>query len=421
MSCCLIEVSKFKQSEAIPDNASNDGEQAGKTVRPLALESDKSKQHIKQHGRPKLPAYGMLGVAQKVAYFEGLLDLLEEGFDTPSASIQIADARSSPIKVVGQENHGDPFAVDLDPCLDSAQAPGILPAGLVRDQSDLVVADDITFGSFQTFPADTVAEVVLGPGHPEDAASGQIEDVGKVNVGLVKHGDLAGLKPGAELHGAGVVMVGSLFDDGKGRKESLQVQAQMHLSSRLAAAVLGPVHAVGYQSDGRRVDRMDRTLEAAGQTTVTTGWAKSRVQRLEVPEDAPKQLFHHVAIAMLVGVRERITAWCDRAPDRTKLRSVMAKAVANIVQPNRMSQLGKQKTDHVAPRGEGTGFFVHAMLVRKFLRQVRRDEFTKLMQCAAVVLGRRYGFHASDSLVGIRRRPPFLSELKQSSQLNPVG
>jgi hypothetical protein len=52
---------------------------------------------------------------------------------------------------------------------------------------------------------------------------------------------------------------------------------------------------------------------------------------------------------------------------------------------------------------------------------VRRDEFAKLMQCAAVVLGRRYGFHASDSLVGIRRRPPFLFELKQSSQLNPVG
>jgi hypothetical protein len=421
MSCCPIEVSEFKESEAIPNNASNDGEEAGKTVRPLALESDKSKQHIKQHGRPKLPAYGMLGVAQKVAYFEGLLDLLEEGFDTPSASIQIADARSSPIKVVGQENHGDPFAVDLDPCLDSAQAPGILPAGLVRDQSDLVVADDITFGSFQTFPADPVAEVVLGPGHPEDAASGQIEEVGKVNVGLVEDGDLAGLPPGAELHGAGVVMVGSLFDDGKGRKESLQVQAQMHLSSRLAAAVLGPVHAVGHKSDGRRVDRMDRTLEAAGQTTVTTGWAKSRVQRLEVPEDAPKQLFHHVAIAMLVGVRERITAWCDCAPDRSKFGSVVSKAVADIVQSDRVRQLRKQETDHMAPWSEGAGLFVHAMLAGKFFRQVRRDEFAKLMQCAAVVLGRRYGFHASDSLVGIRRRPPFLSELKQSSQLNPVG
>ena len=252
MSCCPIEVSEFKESEAIPGHASNDGEQTGKTVRPLALEGDKSEQHIKQHGRPKLPAYRMLGVTKvpseatrpgakrtgTVAHFEGLFDLLEEGFDTPSASIQIADARSSPIKVVGQENHGGPFAVDLDPGFDSAQASWILPTRLVGDQSDLVVSDNIAFRAFQVFPADTVAEVVLGPCDPEDTASGQIEEVGKVNVGLVKHGDLSGLKPGAELHGAGVVMVGGLLDDGEGRKESLQVQAKMHLRSCLTAAVL---------------------------------------------------------------------------------------------------------------------------------------------------------------------------------------
>lgn len=262
---------------------------------------------------------------------------------------------------------------------------------------------------------------MLGPGDPEDPSSGQIEEVGKVNVGLVEHRDLSGLEPGAELHGAGVVMVGSFFDDGKGRKESLQVQAKMHLRSRLAAAVLGPVHAVGHQSDGRRIDRMDRPLKAAGQTTVTTGWAEARVQRLEVSEDTPKQLFHHIAVAVLVGVRERISAWCDRASDRSKFGPVVAKAVAHIVQPNRVRQLRKQKTDHVAPRSESAGLLVHAMLVGKFLRQVRRDEIAKLMQCAAIVLGRRYCFHALDSLVGIRRRPPFSSEPKPSFRLIPMG
>jgi hypothetical protein len=104
---------------------------------------------------------------------------------------------------------------------------------------------------------------------------------------------------------------------------------------------------------------MDRPLEAAGQTTVTTGWAEARIQRLEVSEDTPKQLFHHVAVAVLIRVRERVAAWCDRTTNRSKFGSVVAKAVTNIVQANRMSQ-------------------------------VRRDEFTKLMQCAAVVLGRRY-------------------------------
>lgn len=164
MSSCPIEFREFKESEAVPDHTSNDSEEAGKTMRPLTLECDEAKQHIKQHGRPELPAYGMLEVTEEVADLEGLFDLFEEGFDAPSASIQIADTRSSPIEVVGQENHGGPFAVDLDPGFDSAQALGILPAGLVSDQSDLVVADDITFGSFQVFSADTIAEVVLGSG-----------------------------------------------------------------------------------------------------------------------------------------------------------------------------------------------------------------------------------------------------------------
>lgn len=415
VSCCPIEVSEFKESEAIPDHTSNDSEEAGKTMRPLTLECDEAKQHIKQHSRPELPAYGMLGVPKEVADLEGLFDLFEEGFNAPSASIQIADTRSSPIEVVGQENHGGPFAVDLDPGFDSAQAFRILPAGLVSDQSDLVVADDIAFRVFQAFSADTVAEVVLGSCDPEDTAVRQIEEVGKVNVGFVEDRDLSGLKPGAELHGAGVIMVGGLLDDGEGRKESLQVQAQMHLRSRLTAAVLGPVHAVGHQSDGRRVDRMDRPLESAGQAAVATRWPEARTKRLKVSQDAPKQLFHHIAVAVLVRVRERVTTWRNRTTDRSKFGGVVPEAVADIVQPNRVGQLRKQKTNHVAPWSEGAGLFVHAMLAGKFFRQVRRDEFTKLMQCAAVVLGRRYLFHAMDSLVGIRRRPPFLSELTQGS------
>lgn len=80
-------------------------------MRPLTLECDEAKQHIKQHGRPELPAYGMLGVTKvpseatrpgakrtgTVADLEGLFDLFKEGFDAPSASIQIADTRSGPI------------------------------------------------------------------------------------------------------------------------------------------------------------------------------------------------------------------------------------------------------------------------------------------------------------------------------------
>lgn len=292
---------------------------------------------------------------------------------------------------------------------------------LWRDQGDLVVADDIAFGPFQPSATDPAAEVVFGPGDPEDAAPGEIEKVGEVDVGLVENGDFPGLQPGAELHGAGVAMMGGFLDDGEGRKESLQVQTQMHLRRRLAASVPGPIHAVGHQSNGRRIDRMDRALEAAGQAAVAARRPEPRAKRLKVSQNAPKQFLHHVAVAVLVGVRERIAAWRHRAPDCSEFGTEVAKAVADIVQPDRVGQLCEQKTDHVAPRSEGAGLFVHAMLAGKFFRQMRRDEFAKLMQCAAVMLGRRYCFHTSDSLVGIRRRPPFSSEPKPSSQLHPVG
>ena len=120
-------------------------------------------------------------------------------------------------------------------------------------------------------------------------------------------------------------------------------------------------------------------------------------------------------------MRECVATWCNRTSNRSKPEAVVTKTVANIVQPNRVSQLRKQKTHHVAPWGERPSFFVYAMLAGKFVLQMRRDKFTKLMQCAAVMFGRRYLFHASDSLVGIRHRHPFLSELKQVAQQHPVG
>jgi len=419
--CCPIEVGKLEQSEAIPYHPSNDGEQSGKTMRPLTLEGDKAQQDVEQHRGPKLPAYGMLGVSEEVADFEGLLDLFEEGFDAPSATIQITDTGRCPLKVVGQKDHSDPFAVDLYPGGDATQALRILHAGLVSNQSNLVIADDVPIGSFQSLAANAAPQVVLGTGDPKDTAFGEVEEVGEVNVGLVEDGDLSGLKPGTQRHSSDVVMMGGLLDDSEGREEGLQVQTQMHFGGSLAATVFSPVHAVGHQSDGGGIHRMNRPFEAAGQPTVTTGRAEPRTKRLKMPQNAPKQFLHHVAVAVFVGVRERIAGGCNRATNRSQFGSVMAKAIAHVVQSDRMGQLGEQKTHNVTPRREGAGLLVYAMLARKFLRQVRRDEFAKLMQCAAVVFGRRYLFHASDSLVGIRRRPPYSSGLDLSTKPHPMG
>ena len=96
--------------------------------------------------------------------------------------------------------------------------------------------------------------------------------------------------------------MGGFLDNGKLWKEGLQVQPQMHLRGRLATAVLGPVHAVGNQSNRGGIDCMDSSLEAAGQTTVAARRSEFRIERLKVTEDSPKQFLHHVAVAVLVGV-----------------------------------------------------------------------------------------------------------------------
>jgi hypothetical protein len=421
MSCCPIEIGELKQTKAVPDNTTHKCKESSKAVRPLALECDKSQQNIKQQGCPKLPANSMFGVAQKVADFKGLLDLLEEGFDTPAASIKVTDTGWSPVKVICEEDHDGPFAVDLDPGHDTAEALRILSAGLGSYQNDLVVADDIAFGLTQTFAANAVTQVVLGACNPEYTAFSEVEKVSKVNVGLVENGNLTSLQSGAQLQGANIVMMGSFLNDRKGWKEGLQVQSQMHFGGSLSAAVLSPIHAVGHQRDGCRINDMNCPLEATGQATVTAAGTKLRTKRLKVAEDAPKQLFDHIAVAVLVGMGKRITAWCNRSSYRSKLSGMMTQAIANIVQSNRVGQLRKQKTDDMAPWRKGARLLVHPVLTGKFFRQMRRDKFAKLMQCARIVFGRRDCFHSLDSLVGIPRRPTLFFASNNNPQLHPMG
>ena len=147
----------------------------------------------------------------------------------------------------------------------------------------------------------------------------------------------------------------------------------MHLSRSLATTVLGPVHTVGDQCNGRGVDGMNRLLKAAGQAAVATRRSELRIKRLEMLKDSPKQLLHHVTVAVLVGVRERVAAWWHRTTNRSKFCAMVAKAITDIVQPNRMGDLSKKKTHNMTPRSKSSGLLVHTVLLRKVCCQMRRD------------------------------------------------
>jgi len=421
VSCCPIEIGEVEKTESIPDNPAYEGEQARKAVRPLAFESEKAQQDVEQEGGPELPADGMLGITEEVADFEGLFYLLEEGLDPPAAAVQVADTGRSPVQIIGQKNHDSFLSVDFDEGLNAPQSLRILSAGLGTDQGNIIIAEDLSGALTEAFATDMVTQIILGPCDPEDASLVQVEKTVKMDVGLVENGDLPVLKPGTKGQSACAVVMGSLFNDGECGKETLQVQPQMHLRSGFAPPVLGPVHTVGNQGNGRGIHSMDRPLEAAGQSVVAASGPKARRKFLQMAKDLPEKLLHHVAVAMLVRMGKRVASGRYRAPDRSQLAGMVAQGIAHIVESDRMGKLGEKKAHNVTPGREGPGLLVDPVFAGEFFRLVRRDKFTKLMQCAAVVLGRRYVFHTLDSLVGIQRRPPFLTGLIKGLQLHPVG
>ena len=105
----------MREVEPVPDHGPDHCEYASKAVRPVRAPCLETQQQIHQQRRPKLPADGLLGVAEEVADLQGRFDLLKKDLDGPTALVESTDTGSGPIHVVGNKNHLDLFAVDLDP------------------------------------------------------------------------------------------------------------------------------------------------------------------------------------------------------------------------------------------------------------------------------------------------------------------
>ncbi len=74
-------------------------------MRPLSQVSAEAQEDIGQQGRPDLPFYGALAVAQKVGQLEGLFELLEKDFDAPAAMF----GRGVHDGAAGKESMGSPI------------------------------------------------------------------------------------------------------------------------------------------------------------------------------------------------------------------------------------------------------------------------------------------------------------------------
>src|ERR1043165_8882130 len=123
----------------------------------------------------------------------------------------------------------------------------------------------------------------------------------------------------------------------------------MQLGGRPPSAMLGPWHALGHQLNGARVHHMDRALEPTQYPFTGTAPAKARRDLLQVTEDRPKKFFGQFRGAHFVGIRKIIAAWSGRAPNRRERTGIVLQVIAQVIEPNRMSNLSIAHCHHMTP------------------------------------------------------------------------
>ena len=392
-ACCPVRSQVIEQVATLPEHGPQAGKQPCEAVCPVAAGVQEAQQHVHQQRRPYLPLDGLAAVPKEVAQVQRLLDLLEEGLDAPARLVQIADARRRPLEVVGEERHLPVFSINLD---DRDNPPHalrvVLPLAGIPDLND-VVAQDAARGLFQP-PFDAAQlHALLHPADPEDAALGQVEKMGVVDIGHVKYGDFARFQASAQLMRLGAVVSLGRIHDREGRQETLQIQPQVQLGGRLAPPVLRPVHAVGEQLDRRGVQHMHRPFEAAGQAAELHA-AEPRMQRLEVRQHPPEKLLGHFRVARPIRVRQPVPAGRLRSPNRRQRGPIRPQRIGHVVQSDRVSELRVQHAHDMAPRRDVPR--PDSVRTRKLRHQIRRNEFTDLTEYGTLTPGCT-GWHITTS------------------------
>ena len=115
-----------------PQDGSDNGKQAGKTVLPGMLEGQIAHQQVSQQAGPDLPLHRIGIMAEEIGQLNGLLDLLKKHLDIPSAPVEFRDGPSAPLHVIGQELQFTILLIHLNQSNHPSQCFGIRFAGSIR-------------------------------------------------------------------------------------------------------------------------------------------------------------------------------------------------------------------------------------------------------------------------------------------------
>ena len=106
----------------------------------------------------------------------------------------------------------------------------------------------------------------------------------------------------------------------------------MALGCGLTPTVLGPIHAVGDQSDRGQVNSMDRAFESLWKFAVTASFAKSRRLALTMIENFPKEFLRHGRNTSAIGMRESVASRCGGSSDRGELTWVILEPITDVIE-----------------------------------------------------------------------------------------
>jgi len=396
---CPIGLKQKIQIPTSPKRGSYNGNEPFEAVLPAVHESKATHQQMNQQSHPDLPADGIGAVPEEIAKLQGLLDFLEEHLNIPAAPVEFGNGPCTPLQVVGHENHLDICPVDFHQGGNASQRDRVSLPGLVHNHFDDFVAQYTPVAGRLEGADHTAVHVVLGPANPPDAPFGKFIEVIELCVGFIKHGDFTALELVAKRLGLRAVMMLGGIDNRALRKKALQVEPQVAFGGSLPAAVLGPVHAVGYQLDRCRVHRVNGFVEAAKVSAAHLALGKPRNRFHQVLHHAPVKLLGHVGIANPVGVTEVVARWRNRPSYRRERGRIHLQGIAHIVEPNRMRHVCVKQRDGMAPRRKAAAPGVDTMLPGKARNQVARNQIAHLLQCSIPMSGWLLGlfFHTPPS------------------------
>lgn len=131
-------------------------------------------------------------------------------------------------------------------------------------------------------------------------------------------------------------------------------------------------------------------MEPTQKTTPNLSLGKTRQLYHQMIHHRPIQRFRHLRFPSLGGMNQVVPAR-RRSPAHPQ-------SITDVIQPDRMRQLRIHQSRRMAPRCEGPGLLIHAILPGQVQNHMPKDKVEKLFQNRILISGwteRDLFFHAS--------------------------